>query len=129
MLGSREPEIYGNLSYEELISYTKDKLVDYSIKLEWFQSNVEGEIVDRIQKISQTNAIDRLIINPAAYSHYSVAILDALKLLAIPIIEVHISNTNCREEYRNVKITAKAASSILEGFGKDTYYLAILSQL
>ena len=128
LLGKREPHIYGNLSLDDIKTHTEKKLSDFNIKIEWFQSNLEGEIIEKIH-----SALDEkhwaLIINPGAYSHTSVAILDALKLLTFPIIEVHISNTNLREDFRQRKITAKASKAVLEGFGKDSYFMAIYSQL
>ncbi len=128
MLGRREPEVYGHESLEDIQKYTENKIDPKQARVEWYQSNIEGEIVDRIQK-SIDQDYGALIINPGAYSHTSVAILDALKMLQIPIIEVHLSHTNLREEFRLRKLTARAAQSIMEGLGRDSYYLAIYSQL
>jgi 3-dehydroquinate dehydratase-2 len=128
LLGTREPHIYGDMSLADIAKYTEKKLSEFDVQIEWFQTNIEGEIVDKVQKAGQGD-YKALIINPAAYSHTSVAILDALKMLTIPKIEVHLSNTNLREEFRSNKLTAKASTSLLEGFGKDGYYLAIYSQL
>lgn len=126
-LGTREPEIYGSLTLSDIEKHTLHKLQNHQVQLEWFQSNIEGEIVEKIQQ--SIGKYKALIINPAAYSHTSVAILDALKLLDFPIIEVHLSNTHKREEFRQIKLTAKASTAIMEGLGKDAYYLAVLSQL
>lgn len=128
MLGKREPHIYGNLTLDEIKNHTEKALSNYKVTIDWFQSNIEGEIVVKIQEASQGN-YDALIINPAAYSHTSVAIHDALKLVPFDVIEVHLSNTHSREEFRNVKITAKAATAVMEGLGKDAYQIAIYSQL
>ena len=128
MLGTREPEKYGELSLEELKSYTSGRLDAKSASLEWWQSNSESEIIERIQKLTNEK-FDALVINPAAYSHTSIAILDALKLLSIPIIEVHLTNTHSRESFRHSMLTAQAASIIMGGLGKDAYYFAVLSQL
>lgn len=131
LLGTREPEIYGHKSLNEIQSWTEKelaKLDEHQFELTWFQSNIEGEIVNRIQA-SREEAFDACIINPAAYSHTSIAILDALKLLDVPVIEVHLSNTNRRESFRQVKLTAKASTIIMEGLGHISYYLAVLSQL
>lgn len=128
LLGQREPEIYGSQTLKEIQDLTESKLKDRAVDLEWFQSNHEGEIVEKIQKLDQSQT-KALIINPAAYSHTSVAILDALKIIEIPIIEVHLSNTNLREDFRAVKLTAKASTIIMEGLGNISYYLAVLSQL
>lgn len=129
MLGFREPEIYGNLSLDEIKKYTEEALKTDSVNLDWFQSNIEGEIVDQIQKLALSTEYQALIINPAAYSHTSVAIYDALMLLKIPIIEVHLSNTNKRESFRQSKLTARASTIIMEGLGKNAYLMAIKSQL
>ena len=129
-LGKREPEIYGNLSLEEIQEYTEKKVNSFCkyVNIEWFQSNLEGEIVERIQKASQ-EALDGLVINPAAYSHTSVAILDALKLIEYKVIEVHLSNTYNRESFRHTRLTAKSSDAIIEGFGKEVYFLSIISQI
>lgn len=127
MLGQREPEIYGSHSLQDIIEYTENKLAN-RCHCSWYQSNIEGEIVTRIQELTKED-FDVLVINPGAYSHTSVAILDALHILKIPIIEVHLTNTYRREEFRQTKLTAKASTIILEGLGKNTYLLAIESQL
>jgi 3-dehydroquinate dehydratase-2 len=129
MLSLREPEIYGAESLEDIKLYTKQKLESQNVLLEWFQSNIEGEIVERIQKAFSTNEYTCVIINPAAYSHTSVAIYDALILLKCPVIEVHLTNTSKREDFRQSKLTSRAASGILEGLGKNVYLLAVMSQL
>ena len=128
MLGTREPEIYGNMTLNQIKDFTQAEIKDKNCQLEWYQSNIEGEIVDRIQQASIQD-FKALVINPGAYSHTSVAILDALKLLKIPIIEVHLSNTHLREEFRQVKLTAKSSTIIMEGLGKNSYLMAIFSQL
>jgi len=127
MLGTREPEIYGKETLEDVIKFTESKVKGLAA-LEWFQSNVEGEIVTRIQKAYSEN-YDALIINPGGYGHTSVAIHDAMKILEIPIIEVHLSQVYQREEFRHTLLTAKAASAIMSGLGRQTYYIAIHSQL
>jgi 3-dehydroquinate dehydratase-2 len=127
MLGQREPEVYGKDSLDDLQRYTDAKLKDHA-SCEWFQSNIEGEIVTRIQQAHSEN-YDALIINPGGYAHTSVAIHDALKILKIPVIEVHLSQVYKREEFRHTLLTAKAASAIMSGLGKQSYYIAILSQL
>lgn len=128
LLGEREPHLYGNKTLADIIKDTSKKLETYQLELNWFQSNIEGEIVEKIQSIL-SNPIDLLVINPAAYSHTSVAIYDALKMLNIPIIEVHLTNVYRREDFRQTMLTAKAASMIMSGFGNDAYYIGILSQL
>ncbi len=128
LLGAREVEIYGADTLAEIQAYTEQKLDQANCDLDWYQSNVEGEIVNRIQQ-GKDSSYDLLVINPAGYTHTSVAIYDALKILDIPIIEVHLSNTCAREEFRRKKITSGAASSVLEGLGKDSYFLAIYSYI
>lgn len=128
MLGEREPQIYGEETLAQIVEYTQKKLENFSVEIEWFQSNHEGEIVTKIQDSLKKN-YRALIINPAAFSHYSIAILDALKMVPFTVIEVHLSNTHRREEFRKTKLTAMASNIIMEGLGKNSYFLAIYSQL
>lgn len=127
MLGKREPEVYGSESLDEIAKWTDEK-VKGKAQLEWFQSNIEGEIVSRIQ-LAHSEKYDALIINPGGFAHTSVAIHDALKILKIPVIEVHLSQVYRREEFRHTLLTAKAATAIMSGLGKQSYYVAISSQL
>ncbi len=127
MLGKREPEVYGLESLSDIAKWTEEKLKGKAL-IEWYQSNLEGELVTRIQE-AQSEKIDALIINPGGYAHTSVAIHDALKILKIPIIEVHLSQVYQREDFRHTMLTAKAAGAIMSGLGKQCYYVAILSQL
>lgn len=127
MLGQREPDVYGHESLRGVQLWTDQKLINQA-ENEWFQSNIEGEIVTRIQQAS-TQHYDALIINPGGYAHTSVAIHDAMKIVKFPIIEVHISQVYQREAFRHTLLTAKAASAIMSGLGNQTYYVAILSQL
>lgn len=127
MLGTREPLVYGTATLEDIKKET-DQKIGHTAVTEWFQSNLEGEIVTRIQQ-ALTQNFDALIINPGGYAHTSVAIHDALKILKIPIIEVHLSQVYQREEFRHTLLTAKAASAIMSGLGKQSYYVAIQSQL
>ncbi|WP_372654814.1 type II 3-dehydroquinate dehydratase [Halobacteriovorax sp.] len=131
LLGTREPDVYGKETLKDIEEYTRDQLgtiLEEEVEVEWFQSNIEGEIVEKIQQLINGEFCS-LVINPAAYSHTSVAILDALKMLNIPIVEVHMSNTHLREEYRQQKLTAKSSTIIMEGLGKRAYLFGILSQL
>ena len=127
MLGQREPEVYGSETLDDIKKFTEAKLQGQAA-LEWFQTNVEGELVNRIQQ-AHSQHYDALIINPGGYSHTSVAIHDALKILKIPVIEVHLSQVYKREEFRHTLLTAKAATAIMGGLGKQSYYIAIYSQL
>lgn len=127
MLGKREPEIYGQESLADIERDTIEKLKSVATS-EWYQSNIEGEIVTRIQQASTQN-YDAVIINPGGFAHTSVAIHDALKILKIPVIEVHLSQVYRREEFRHTLLTAKAATAIMSGLGKQSYYIAMLSQI
>jgi 3-dehydroquinate dehydratase-2 len=128
MLGTREPEVYGSLTLQEIIDFTEKSLEKDNVNLEWYQSNIEGEIVTKIQEATKNN-YKALIINPGAYAHTSVAIYDALQMIKCPVIEVHISNTHRREEFRQIKLTAKASTIIMEGLGKIAYLTAVKTQL
>ena len=123
MLGKRDQKIYGNLTLEEMNhkieSFTKKEDIELTIK----QSNFEGEIVESIQKLP--SQLDGLIINPAAYTHYSYAIADALRDCPIPVIEVHLSNIFSREDFRGKSVTAPACIGQIAGFGCQSYILAI----
>ncbi|CBW25071.1 3-dehydroquinate dehydratase [Halobacteriovorax marinus SJ] len=131
LLGTREPEVYGSDNLSDIEKYTNEQLKllwNEPVELDWYQSNIEGEIVNKVQELLKSD-YEALIINPAAYSHTSVAILDALKTLNIPVIEVHLSNTHLRDAFRQQKLTAKSSTIIMEGLGKRAYLLGILSQL
>lgn len=125
MLGQREPLVYGTDSLDDIRVWTESKIKSQA-SLEWYHSNVEGQIVSRIQAAHSQN-FDALIINPGGYAHTSVAIHDALKILKIPVIEIHLSQIYKREEFRHTLLTAKAASAIMSGLGKQSYYIAIHS--
>jgi 3-dehydroquinate dehydratase-2 len=127
MLGQREPDVYGNESLGDIQKWTNEK-IQGKAEADWYQSNIEGEIVTRIQE-AHSEKYDALIINPGGYAHTSVAIHDAMKILKIPIIEVHLSQVYRREEFRHTLLTAKAATAIMGGLGRQTYYIAIFSQL
>lgn len=123
LLGKREPGIYGNLTFDEYFSNLKSKYPE--IELEYFQSNIEGEIIDKIQEVGFT--FDGVILNAAAYTHTSVGIGDAIKSVQTPVIEVHISNVYQREEFRHQSFISPNASGIIVGFGTQGYELALLS--
>ena len=125
MLGKLEPEVYGTETLEDIRLWTDGKIKNKAVTT-WYQSNVEGEIVTRIQE-AHSEDFDALIINPGGYAHTSVAIHDALKILKIPVIEVHLSQVYRREEFRHTLLTAKACSAIMSGLGKQSYYIAIQS--
>lgn len=123
-LGIREVGIYGEQSFEALLQLIKDKAEKEKIQIETYQSNCEGEIIDRIQK-AYIDQVDGLIINPGAYTHYSIAIRDALASIEVPKIEVHISNVHKREEFRHVSVTAPVCTGQIVGLGLHGYLLAV----
>ena len=125
-LGTREKDIYGESTLAEIENYTRDRLDSKEIEMSWWQSNSESEIIEKLHQLTNEN-FDALVINPAAFSHTSIAILDALKMLQIPIAEVHLSNVYARESYRHSLLTAQAASIIMSGLGKKGYYFAALA--
>lgn len=123
LLGTREPEIYGTLTLdkinEEIASYAQS----LGVETETFQSNIEGEIVDKIQQAK--DSCDGIVINPAAYTHTSVAIRDAISAVALPAVEVHISNIHSREEFRKHSFIAPVCIGQIAGFGLDSYKLGL----
>ena len=123
MLGLREPGIYGKESYEDLLAFIRETCREEDIEVECFQSNHEGDLVDQIQ--SAYGFFDGIVINPAAYTHTSIAILDALKAVSIPAIEVHISDVDAREEFRRVSYIRQACVGTISGHGLDGYLEAM----
>jgi len=123
LLGKREPSIYGNLTLEQIKQEVEKHAAKKNILINFYQSNIEGEIVNKIQEISEQ--MDGLIINAAAFTHTSVAILDALNTLSMPKIEIHISNIFAREEFRHKSMISKSVNGIICGFGLNSYILAV----
>ena len=123
MLGIREPELYGKKDYAALLSGLNKIAERQGITIDVVQSNIEGELVDEIQKAR--DAYDGIVINPGAYTHYSIAILDALKAVDVPAIEVHLTNIAGREDYRRKSVTAAGCIGQISGLGFDSYYLAV----
>lgn len=123
MLGIREPGIYGKSSYADLVKLISDYCAEKAVDVDFFQSNHEGSIVDEIQ--GAYGKYDGIVINPAAYTHTSVAILDAIKAVGIPTVEVHISDINSREEFRKFSYVSLAAKKTIAGHGFDGYLEAI----
>jgi 3-dehydroquinate dehydratase-2 len=123
MLGIREPNVYGKTTYAELCAFIEEKCKSAGVDCELFQSNHEGAIVDKIQ--SAYGVFDGIVINPAAYTHTSVAILDALKAVGIPTVEVHISDVDSREEFRKLSYVSLYAFKTIKGKGIEGYALAI----
>ncbi|MFL2579921.1 MAG: type II 3-dehydroquinate dehydratase [Parvicellaceae bacterium] len=125
LLGKREPETYGDKSFD---SYFKELEVEFPfLELTSFQSNVEGEIINKIQETGFS--LDGIVLNAGGYTHTSVAIADAIAAIKTPVIEVHISNVYAREEYRHQSLMAKNCKGVIAGFGLDSYKMAINSFL
>jgi 3-dehydroquinate dehydratase-2 len=123
MLGKREPEIYGNLSFTDYFNELKKIFTE--VELVYFQSNHEGDIIDKIQIAD--NEFDGLVLNAAAYTHTSIAIADAIGSINIPVVEVHISNIYKRESFRHVSLIAPKCLGSISGFGLNSYKLGIMS--
>ena len=123
LLGKRQPEIYGDINFDVFIAEQKEKFPSLSIK--YFQSNIEGEIIDKLHQVGFD--FDGIILNAAAYTHTSVGIGDAVASISSPVIEVHISNTYSREEFRHVSFISPHAKGIILGFGLKSYELALTS--
>ena len=123
MLGIREKNIYGTRTFRDLEAYIRDCCAEFGVECELFQSNHEGAIVDKIQQAY--GETDGIVINPAAYTHTSVAILDALKAVSIPAVEVHLSDVNAREEFRHVSYAGMACEAHFIGLGFEGYRKAI----
>ncbi|WAM34682.1 type II 3-dehydroquinate dehydratase [Caldicellulosiruptor morganii] len=124
LLGIREKNIYGTISYNELLKIISKKASELGLDVVFFQSNHEGEIIDRIHRAPEEN-MDGIIINPGAYTHYSYAIHDAIKAVSLPTIEVHISNIHAREEFRQKSVIAPACIGQISGFGIKSYIIAL----
>lgn len=129
LLGKREPEIYGSRTLEDLDTSLADHAKDRGVALDFFQSNHEGEIIDRIQSAGNaadtSQKADAIVINPGAYTHTSLAIADAIKGLGVPAIEVHLSNIHARGRRRSRSLVAPACAGQISGFGFDSYKLGI----
>ena len=123
LLGKREPEIYGKQTFEDYLKTLQNKFSD--VKLVYYQSNIEGEIIDKLQEVGFS--YDGIILNAAAYTHTSVGIGDAVKAIETPVVEVHISNTFSREEFRHQSYILPNAKGVILGFGLKSYDLAIES--
>ncbi|MCF6297933.1 MAG: type II 3-dehydroquinate dehydratase [Flavobacteriaceae bacterium] len=125
LLGRREPDIYGNVTFEEYYKILQEKFPN--VELEYFQSNIEGEIIDKLHDVGFD--YNGIILNAAAYTHTSVGIGDAVKSIQTPVIEVHISNIYTREKFRHQSYIAPNVMGIIAGFGMQSYELALLSIL
>lgn len=121
LLGTREPEIYGSEGFEDYLEELRGRFPD--MEIDYYQSNIEGELINKMQEVGFT--IDGIVLNAGAYTHTSVALLDCIRSLRTPVIEVHISNVNSREEFRRHSVIAPACKGTIAGFGLDSYRLAI----
>ncbi|MFW0715502.1 type II 3-dehydroquinate dehydratase [Pedobacter sp. N23S346] len=125
LLGVREPSIYGNTSIEDYVKELKAIYTD--ITIEYYQSNVEGELINKLHEVGFS--LDGIILNAGGYTHTSVALADAIAAIKTPVVEVHISNIYAREEYRHVSLTGRNCQGVLTGFGMNGYRLALESLL
>jgi len=123
LLGKREEDIYGKDSLDKIKTDCEKKSLEMKLEIVFFQSNNEGEIIDKIHEVN--NNFDGLIINPAAFTHSSIAILDSLRAISKPKIEIHLSNIYSREEYRKKSITSEGVDGLICGFGGNSYLLGI----
>lgn len=123
LLGIREPDIYGNKTYKDLVRFIKDSAKEYAVKVKTVQFNHEGKLVDAIQ--NAYGKYDAIIINPAAYTHTSIAILDALKAVDVPFVEVHLTDVNEREDYRKISYIGEYATARFLGKGFNGYKEAL----
>lgn len=123
LLGKREKGVYGSLTLEEIVRRVEELAVELGVEVSFFQSNSEGDLVDAIQKAA--GGYSALILNPAAYTHTSVALRDALAAVELPAVEVHLSNIYAREEFRHTSLTAPLCRGVITGLGADGYLLAL----
>ena len=121
-LGKREPEIYGKDTLSDIIEYTKEETKSLGVEIEAYQSNHEGEIIDLLYR-ARDEKFDGVVINAAAYSHYSIAIRDAIASVEIPCVEVHLSNIHARDEFRHKSVISAVCVGMISGFGKLVYPL------
>ena len=125
LLGTREPDKYGSQTLADIEKFVRDEAEQYGIAIEFYQSNIEGELVNKIQEAK--GVFDGIVLNPAAYTHTSVAIRDALLAVCVPTVEIHLSNIHTREEFRKISLTAPACIGQITGFGSNSYKLGLLA--
>lgn len=125
LIGKREPAIYGKLSFDQYLDMLRKEFSN--VEIDYFQSNIEGEIIDKIQE--SENACDGVVLNAGGYTHTSISIGDAVRAVSVPVVEVHISNVFGRESYRHISFVAPAAKGCIIGFGLEGYRLAVISLL
>ena len=122
LLGTREPEVYGSFTLKDIEKGLRKSFA--KVRFVFFQSNHEGAIIDKIQSTLKTN-VDAIVINPAAFTHYSYAIRDAVAAVKVPVVEVHISNIHLREDFRKVSVIAPVCKAQISGFGIESYRIAV----
>ncbi len=125
LLGVREPDIYGKTTMDDCLARLRSEFPDLSI--EYFQSNHEGALIDRLHEVGFDPEMKGVVLNAGAYTHTSLAIADAIKAIAVPVVEVHISNISSREEIRHRSLITPVCKGIIAGFGMDSYRLGVLS--
>lgn len=121
LLGVRETAIYGSISFDDYLQTLKQKYTD--IELVYYQSNIEGELINKLQEVGFS--FDGIVLNAGAYTHTSIALLDCIKSITTPVVEVHISNVHAREEFRRHSVISPACKGVIAGFGLHSYQLAI----
>lgn len=124
MFGKRDPEQYGSVTLDDINDGLKELADTLGVEIDMFQTNFEGEIVERIHQAYQEE-VDAVVINPGAWTHYSYALRDALEILEVPIIEIHMSNVFAREEFRHYSVISEVVQGQMCGFGIETYYLGL----
>ena len=121
LLGIREPDVYGNRSFEDYLSVLQSQYTD--VELDYFQSNIEGELIDKMQEVGFS--YDGIVLNAGAYTHTSVALHDCIRAITTPVVEVHISNVHQREAFRHHSMISSACCGVICGFGLDSYRLGV----
>jgi 3-dehydroquinate dehydratase-2 len=124
LVGKREPGVYGGESLEDISFWLNEKVRDLA-ELSFFQSNIEGELIDALHEAD--GKYDGVVFNPGAFTHYSIALRDAIAAVKIPVVEAHLSNIHARESFRRKSVTAPVSSGIISGFGKMSYYLGVIA--
>ncbi len=123
LLGLRQPEIYGSETLADLMADVESYAAQQGVTVESFQSNVEGELIDRLHQARGT--VDGVVFNPGAYTHYSIALRDAITAVELPVVETHISNVHAREEFRHTSVLAPVCLGVVAGFGRHSYLIAL----
>lgn len=123
LVGLREPEIYGSDTLADIVSDVRAYAAERGVTLEDFQSNVEGELIDRLHEAR--DSVDGVVFNPGAFTHYSIALRDAIAGVELPVVETHLSNVHAREDFRHVSMLAPVCLGVVSGFGRNSYFVAL----